>query len=372
MKRTILMLTLIALLGLIATAAFAQPAGRGQGQGQGRAWMANLTVEQRTQLQAKIKELREANAKPEEIKAAVTELCKGWGLEPPQHGMGPGNANAVGAALTEEQWTQLEAKIKELRAANAKSGEIRTALAELYKGWGIERPQRGEGAGNGNRFGANLTEEQSTQLQAKIKELRAANAKPEEIKAAIAELYKGWGIEMPQRGEGGQGNGNGLGANLTEEQRTQLQAKIKELRAADAKPEDIRAAVAELYKAWGIEMPKHGERGQGQGNRFGANLTEEQRAQLQAKIKELRAADTKPEEMKAAIAEMYKGWGLEAPQGGKGGEGRGALTGPLQDLTDEQRQQVLTKVDEMQKAGSPPEEIRRTIREMIQGFGDKA
>jgi Spy/CpxP family protein refolding chaperone len=247
MKRTVLLLTLIALLGLIAAAASAQPAARGQRKG----WMAQLTPEQRTQLQAKIKEMRTADAKPEEIKTGVAELCKGWGLEPP-----PG----------------------------------RTLLM--------------------------------------------------------------------------------LG--LTQDQRKQLQAKIKEMRAADAKPEEIRAAVAEMLTGWGLEAPA---RGQGQGNRAGANLTAEQRTQLQAKIKDMRAAGAKPEEIKAAAAELYKGWGLEPPQagkGGKGGEGRGAMKGPLQNLTEDQRQQVLTKMDELKKAGSTPEEIRRTIREMIQGFGDKA
>ena len=259
MKKVVLLTTLLALLGLFVTAAFAQPAAPGQGKG--HRFGANLTDEQRTQLQAKIKELREANAKPEDIKAAVAELYKGWGLAMPQRGQGPGAGNAPGVALTDEQWKQLEDKIKELRAANAKSDEIRTALTELFKGWAGGR----QGQGAGNRFGANLTDEQRAQLQAKIKELRDAGAKREAMKAAIDELYKGWGLEPPQFGEGGKGKGDG-----------------------------------------------------------------------------------------------------------KGGLGRGPMQELMQGLTDEQRQQVLTKTDEMKKAGSTPEEIRKAIMEMIKGFGPQA
>jgi len=211
-----------------------------------------------------------------------------------------------------------------------------------------------------------LTAEQKAQLEAKLKELRAANAKPEEINAAIVELFKGWGLEPP-RGRAL------LMLQLTQDQRKELQAKLKQMRAANAKPEEVRAAITDMLKGWGLALPQEQGKGQGAGNRFGANLTEEQRTQLQAKIKELRAANAKPEEIRAAVAEMYKGWGIEMPQGkGRGGAGRAAIKDLLQGLTDEQRQQVLTKADEMQKAGSTPEEIRRTIMEMIKGFGDKA
>jgi len=200
-------------------------------------------------------------------------------------------------------------------------------------------------------------------------------------------LFKGWGIEMPQRGQGQGGPGGpgkGLGANLTEEQKTQLHAKIKEMRDAGAKPEEIKAAVAELFKGWGLEMPERGLRqgGQGQGGPggpgkgLGANLTEEQKTQLHAKIKEMRDAGAKPEEIKAAVAELFKGWGLEMPerglrQGGPG-QGQGPLQGLLKDLTPEQRQQVMAKVKELRQNGATREEIKKAIEDMIKGFGDQA
>jgi Spy/CpxP family protein refolding chaperone len=321
MKKMFLILALIATVALVATAAMAAPEGRGPGQGLG----ANLTDEQRTQLFTKVDEMKAAGAKPEEIKTAVAELFKGWGVEMPQR---------------------------------------------LGRGQG----QGGPG-GPGKGFGANLTEEQRTQLHAKVKEMRAADAKPEEIKTAVAELFKGWGVEMPQRGQGQGGPGGpgkGLMANLTEEQRTQLQAKIKELRAADAKPEEIHAAVAEMCKGWGVEMP---QRGQGQGgpggarNGFGANLTEEQRTQVQAKVKEMRQAGAQPEEIRAAVQELLKGWGVQPPQRG---QGHGPMQDLLQDLTPEQRQQVMAKVRELRQNGAPREEIKKSIEEMLKDFEPKA
>ncbi|MEN6404091.1 MAG: hypothetical protein ABFD94_19275, partial [Armatimonadia bacterium] len=124
-------------------------------------------------------------------------------------------------------------------------------------GWGIEMPlgQRGEGkqAGEGRQnrghkqdWIGQLTEDQRTQLKAKMDELKAAGAKPEEIRAAVAELCKGWGIETPKAG--GRRDA-GLMKDLTPEQRQQVQAKVKEMKAAGAKREEIRAAIQELLKA---------------------------------------------------------------------------------------------------------------------------
>lgn len=117
--------------------------------------------------------------------------------------------------------------------------------------------------------------------------------------------------------------------------------------------------------------------GKGLAARFGINvpLTQEQRQQLQAKIKELRQGGARPEEIRAAVQEMLKGWGIELPalkapqETGQTHEARRILKFLFEDLTDEQRQQIFEKIEEMKKAGAAPQEIRRAIMEMIQGFG---
>jgi hypothetical protein len=81
-------------------------------------------------------------------------------------------------------------------------------------------------------------------------------------------MLKGWGIEPPPS-QGGRG---ALMDKLTADQRQQLQAKIKGLRDKNATREEIRAAVQEMLKGWGIEPPQgQGERGgRGGGTRGGA------------------------------------------------------------------------------------------------------
>ncbi|MEN6645299.1 MAG: hypothetical protein ABFE08_22895 [Armatimonadia bacterium] len=314
--RTTITAALLALaLVTCSVVAFAQ-GGKGQrGGGQQGKIFQQLTDEQKTQLQTKLEELKAAGAKPEEVRATVQEMLKGWGIETPQGQGGRGaGMRAVMEKLTPEQREQLQAKMKEMRQANKTHEEIRAAMQEMLKGWGIEMPH-GEGGQGGGRKALmeKLTPEQREQLQAKMKEMRQANKTPEEIRATMQEMLKGWGIEMPQ-GQRGEGKQAGEGrqnrgqkqdwiGQLTEDQRTQLKAKMDELKAAGAKPEEIRAAVAELCKGWGIETPKAG--GQRDAGLM-KDLTPEQRQQVQAKVKEMKAAGAKREEIRAAIQELLK------------------------------------------------------------------
>jgi uncharacterized membrane-anchored protein len=264
-----LMVALVfALSACVAAVAQAPAAGKGTAAGANREarqkWMQTLTEEQRTQLQAKMKEMRAAGKTREEIKAAVAEMLKGWGVEMPQgqaakgHGKGQqqGMGRQVMEKLTPDQRAQLEAKVNEMKAAGKTPEEIRAAIAELLKGWGIEAPAAGAGRGKGPAGMAKLTDEQRTEVQAKIKELKAAGKTQQEIRAAVAEMLKGWGIEAPAAGAGKQaGQGRAWMAQLTAEQRAQVQAKMKEMKAAGKTREEIRAAVMEMLKGWNIEPP---------------------------------------------------------------------------------------------------------------------
>ncbi len=172
-------------------------------------WMQGLTDEQRAQVVAKLQELKEAGKTPQEIHAAIAEMLKGWGIEPPA-GRGPGAGHGEGkgqgpgwlAQLTPEQREQALAKVKELKEAGKTPQEIHAAIAEMLKGWGIEPPAGGgpglgKGPGEGRGWLAQLTPEQREQVKAKLKELKEAGKTPQEIHAAIAEMLKGWGIEPP-------------------------------------------------------------------------------------------------------------------------------------------------------------------------------
>lgn len=266
-KRMNVLLVIGAMVFALSACAVANAQDANNGAGAGakkhgqRKWMQSLTQEQRTQVQAKMKEMRAAGKTPEEIKAAIAEMLKGWNIQMPQAGEGrragkgqPVVGKQILEKLTPDQKTQLEARVNELKAAGKTPAEIRAAVAELLKGWGIELPAGRQGQMAG--LMAKLTPDQRAQLQAKMKEMKAAGKTQPEIRAAMLEMLKGWGIEAPAAGAGKhQGQGGGVMAQLTADQRAQVKAKIQELKAAGRTREEIHAAIAAMLKGWGIEPP---------------------------------------------------------------------------------------------------------------------
>lgn len=256
-----------ALSSCIVANAQAPAADKGAAAGQRQKLMQSLTAEQRTQLQQKMKEMREQGKKREEIRAAVAEMLKGWNIEMPAaraakgQGRGGGKGPGLGmnkqflANLTPDQRTQLEAKVNELKAAGKTPEEIRAAVGELLKGWGIEPPVAGGQRGQGPAWMGQLTEDQRAQVQAKMKEMKAAGKTQQEIRAAVMEMLKGWGIQAPQGRQGQGGMLQGVADKLTPDQRQQLQAKMKEMRQAGKTREEIHTAIAEMLKGWGIAPP---------------------------------------------------------------------------------------------------------------------
>jgi mRNA-degrading endonuclease RelE of RelBE toxin-antitoxin system len=263
--------------------------------------------------------------------------------------------------LTPEQRAQVQAKIQEMKQAGKTPEEIRQAVFEMLKGWGVQLPQ---GAGAGDKQGPawmqQLTPEQRAQVLAKHQELKQAGKTPEEIHAAIAEMLKGWGVQMPAGGGRG-----GWMAQLTPEQQQQVKAKIQEMQQQGKTKQEIHAAVLEMLKGWGIQAPAGGGRGG-----WMAQLTPEQQQQVKAKIQEMQQQGKTKQEIHAAVLEMLKGWGIEPPAGGQG-LGRGG-NGLLKQLTPEQRAQVLAKVQEMKDQGKTPQEIRAAVMDMLKGWGVQA
>jgi translation initiation factor IF-2 len=120
--------------------------------GGGMAWMDKLTADQKKQVDAKMKEMRDKKASPQESMAAVRAMAKKWGVTVPERGMG----FLSRLNLTADQRKQVEAKVKEMTAKNASRDDIRKAVGDMLKGWGIAMPERRGGpggAGGGGRPG---------------------------------------------------------------------------------------------------------------------------------------------------------------------------------------------------------------------------
>ena len=351
MRKSLIIAGIVALFLLfsvplsINNTAFAQPQGCDPGQEilpdppgghHGPSFLEGLTDEQKEAVREKISEMRNQGASREEIHTAVAEMFKGYGIEVPADSAGPHGRGGFGPGpggfwgdLTKEQREAVEAKIKEMKNQGSTREEIHTAVAEMLKGYGIEVPadsagphgRGGFGPGPGG-FWKDLTKEQRESVQEKIKEMRSQNASREEIHSAVAEMLKGYGIEVPEDSVGPHGHDcfgpppGGFWGDLTKEQREAVKEKIKEMKNQGSTREEIHTAVAEMLKGYGIEVPKDWRGSIGFGQRhdgWGANLTDEQREAVREKIKEMRSQGASREEIHAAVAEMIKGYGEESP-----------------------------------------------------------
>lgn len=102
------------------------------------------------------------------------------------------------------------------------------------------------------RFADQLTEDQLSEVQARIAELRESDATREEVGEAVHELLEGYGVELPDPGERLSSH---LGDLLTDEQLQSLIDEVTALREAGATHGDIRTAVDATLEELGIDRP---------------------------------------------------------------------------------------------------------------------
>jgi DNA-binding transcriptional regulator YhcF (GntR family) len=161
--------------------------------------------------------------------------------------------------------------------------------------------------------------------------------------------------------------GRGFGDRLTEEQREAIHAKVEEMRTAGASRDEIHEAVREMLEGYGITPPERPPEGHGPGGHFRDQLTEEQREAIHAKVEEMRTAGASRDEIHEAVREMLEGYGITPPERPPEGHGPG---GHFRDqLTEEQRQAIRARIREMREAGASHDEIHEAVREMLSEFG---
>ena len=101
-----------------------------------------------------------------------------------------------------------------------------------------------------------LTDEQRAEIDAKVEELSAAEAPKDEIRGAVVDLLDGFGVEVPSTLKSHLARQLDK-FDLTDEQRAAVDAKIAELEAAGATEADIRSAVVDLLEELGVEVPTY-------------------------------------------------------------------------------------------------------------------
>ena len=110
--------------------------------------------------------------------------------------------------------------------------------------------------------GADLSDEQKTELKALVDGLKEGEASKEDVRAAVEAKLTEWGIELPERPT----IASRLGDLLTEEQAVELTALVDGLKEAEASHADIHAAVDAQLETWGIEKPEKPEKADRRGH----------------------------------------------------------------------------------------------------------
>ena len=212
---------------------------------------------------------------------------------------------------------------------------------------------------------AQLTAEERAEMISLRAGLRADGATPEQIHAAMGELFTEKGIDLPEgwaecpafclAGEGWSGSMIGMGglcAQLTDEDGQELQELRSRLWTEEATREEIHTAVGDWLREHGVELPEDwAERpfarpGQGGFGRFGqrgiiglgVQLTAGDWQELQTLRYSLWEADATSERIHAAVGDWLVEKGIEIPEGWagqpalcriRGGLGRPGLRGAV-------------------------------------------
>lgn len=104
------------------------------------------------------------------------------------------------------------------------------------------------------------------------------------------------------------------------------------------------------------------------GKGFLSSLTDEQRQAVQQKTEEMRSQGATRGEIRTAVREMLEGYGVELPEHwGKGEQVRHKRF--LTNLNDEQREAIRGKIEEMKTQGASHEEIRAAVAKTLKGYG---
>lgn len=227
MKRFVILALALAGLLPIWDLGHAQPGTRKPGP--------RFTAGQRESLKYKVEELKVQGASRGEIRQAVWQMLRHWGIKPPPR-----------PRLNEEQRAEIREMVKEMKQTRTSPAEIREAVAEKLREWGVKPPRKRALL---RLFSSGLTEDQKAAIRQMVEELTAKGASRQEIRRAVGQMLREWGIKLPRRLPA-------IFTRLTEEQRTQIREMVKEMKESGAGPKEIRSAVRAKLQEWGVRPPE--------------------------------------------------------------------------------------------------------------------
>ena len=211
-----------------------------------------------------------------------------------------------------------------------------------------------------------LTDEQRATIDTTIDTLIAADTNREDIRVAVAAHLIEFGIEEPLALQSKLERQLAT-LELTDAQRAEIDALIAEQRAAGATEDAVRAAVVERLTAVGVAVPTYLL---GHLDRLLSTLelTDEQIADIQAMVAGLREADATKSEIREAIQTHLEAIGVELPAHTHAHHGHGFHFFHI-DLTEEQRADILAEVAALEAADAERQEIREAVKAMLVEWG---
>jgi DNA-binding transcriptional MerR regulator len=211
-----------------------------------------------------------------------------------------------------------------------------------------------------------LTDEQKTEVKEKLKELTDTGASREEIRKTLKEFYEENGIELPGKFKKC-GFGKAFMQNvdkLTDEQRDEFRVKVKELREQETESKVFRQKMEELLQSCGLDLPARMRRGPHSDNRYNrmAFLNQQlSEEQHQELLSKMKSLRESKTSPQETMKQLLEEYGLEKPE-------------MRNKITPEQRAAIKQKVVEMENQGATRQEIQQTIREMrkniLREFGE--
>jgi len=278
MNRKIVTVALVAAMALTLTGLAWADQGCADCDGQcveypKRAHMPMLTAEQREEVKARAAELDEQGASPEEVRAAIAEMLKEWGIQP--------RVGQRGQQVVPPRWGQQAMPPRwGQQAAPPRWGQQGMGMMQQgHRGMGMLRqwgqpgmpPHWGQQA-EPPRWGQQAVPPYWGWGQQAGPPRWGQKAGPPRWGQQAMPPYWGWGQQGPppqwgqqQRGWRGQQGRYGrqvqhprwqmIMQRLTPDQREQVKTKVTELREQDATPQEIREAVRDLLKGWDIQLP---------------------------------------------------------------------------------------------------------------------
>lgn len=264
--------------------------------------------------------------------------------------------------LTQQQRKDLRKIIKEEFDNGTKRNVIREKVVSTLNKWGIQVPENANfyRLGMMNHFGAysqafleKLTKEQRVELRKKMKSLWISGALREDIHSAAAKLMKDWGYDISKF-----------------QMKHSFRTKRFERRMAVKGRMGAKHAGGKRYYTNRRKMAKGMMENHFRHNHFGNNisskLTDNQKEELHEAVMAKRKSNRQG--LKEIVEKKLTGWGIEVPENFMNGNRMGFAQN-MNNLSNEQRKEVRAMVKDMRSNNASREEIRKAVQNKLNDFG---